>query len=300
MTDHQQMASRLREIFAANRVITEENFTLFHSGGKGADYVDVDTILSDIHGREEFVEAIVEKLEEDVDLEKHGAVAFLDKAFGPVGLLPYTSEIANRIGKQAVILRLDDRIRHGEVKVKGIRHDRSLDGESVLLLDDVVTTGNTQRNAIKLIEQETGARVKSLLTVYARDEEDISDITDETDVEYADSLLTFLDSLDMGLVLSDDPDDYVVEGFADRIQQLYGLSDEEVEEFVGELEEDADNALRGAVERILAREGLADEREMEEAVNRVVSQFDEEFREKLKLYLHTGRRYINQPNAADD
>ena len=300
MTDH--MNSGLSDIFASNDVITEENFTIFRSGGKGSDYVDIDTILGSVTDADALVEEIVEKIESDVSIEKYDRVAFLDKSDGPVGLLPYAREISRKLGKKPLVLRLDKRMRHEVEKVKGIPADASLDRESILLVDDVVTTGNTQRDAIELVENRDG-NVNGLLAVYVRDEKKLADIQEEKGLEYADSLLTYVESLERGLILSDDPADYRYEGFEDRLKDLYDLDDEEVAMLLEELNEDTDEVLREAIMELIEEEGLAEsESEKEAMLNEFLERMDENFKDSLKVYLYRGQKSLgkNLKPVADD
>jgi len=300
MTDH--MNRGLADVFASNHVIIEENFTLFRSGGKGSDYVDIDTILGSATDADIFVEEIVEKIESDIGVEKYDRIAFLDKSDGPVGLLPYAREISHKLGERPLVLRLDKRVRHEIEKVKGIPAEASLDHESVLLVDDVVTTGNTQREAIELVE-DRGGSVTGLLAVYARDEEELAAIRDEKELEYADSLLTYIECLEYGIILSDDPDDYRYEGFEDRLKDLYNLDDKDIAAIIEQLDEDANAVLREAIMELIEEEGLAEsEDEKEELLNDILERMDEDFKDSLKVYLHRGRKSLGEKLklAADD
>lgn len=302
MSNQENMRNRNEDIFAANRVITEENFTLFRSGGKGADYVDIDTILSDVSGRKNFLDNITDVIKNDIQLNQHDIIAFLDKADGPVGLLPYATAIADEINIPVIIVRLNPRIRHKSVKIKGIRPEIGLEGKSVLLLDDVVTTGSTQKNAIDLIEQRD-ANVQSLLSVYSRDSHTLSDIKKKKNLSYSETMLTFEDCLELGLVLSDDPDDYNFDGFVDRIKKLYDLTDQEAAVFERELEEDSKQVLRETIETVIEDNNLlGEEEDIEEAVESVLTDIDEEFKQEFMQYLHRARKGAEQSKKkpADD
>lgn len=304
MSEQQRMKRKLLEAFDDNDVIVEENFAIFHGGGMGVDYVDVDTILSDYGDRAQLVDDLVAEVhdEDAVDVDEYDAVAFLDKDYGPVGLLPYASEISNRLQLPAVTIRLSDRIRLDAMKVKGVNvlKGDGVNGDKVLIFDDVVTSGSTQREAIDIVEN-WGADVEGLVSVYARKPEVLDDLKEEKGLRYATTMLSYMDCLDYGLVLSDDPDDYRVD-IVDRLQELYDLSDEEATELEENLDTEVETVLRDAVESLIDERDLADDsEEKEQLLNAAYSAFDDDVKQTLKSYLPRGTAYTeNSRGQADD
>lgn len=234
MTD--DVDPKLLEGLSRNSVVTAKNFAVFHSAGKGAGFFDIDNVMGDAEYREALLDELVSDIE-GMDAEFNKLV-FLDKDYGPTGLLPAATELSSRLDTDFAILKLWDSLRFDHLKVKGeqIRY-----GDSVLLLDDVITTGNTQERAIDIIDNQ-GGRVAAIYSVLTRQPENVERF--EADGVECESLLSLDDVIHMGLTFPKSPDIYeekdLVSEYRSRVDGEYSAS---------ELESEVDSRVSGLLDR---------------------------------------------------
>lgn len=236
------MNEELLRAIATTPVMSHKNFALYHAGETGNDFFDTDFFLSDADVRSSLVDELVALIEEEFDVSSYDKIAFLDKDYGPVGTIIYASEIADEFGMDMVVIRVKDHLelRFDDLKVKGNLDD----GDSVLIVDDVINTGGTQRRAMEIVE-DLGGIPKGVLCVFARDTEVLEEMTDEWDVgdvATAESLFTH-DSLEhLGLSLAEEPEDYFQEDFASEFVDLL-MEGEEAEITKEEIQHQLDESL---------------------------------------------------------
>lgn len=187
-------------------VIVHKNFCLFHAGEKGGDYFDIDRMTCDPLAQKNLLKKFVEKIRL---LEENGMqynkIAFIDKEMGPVGMMPLASSFSQRLNKKIIILRLRKTLRFDHVQVKGsIEHRNEYPltrGDSVLLIDDVITTGGTQKEAIDLVER-FNAKVIGLICVFLRNDEAKESIRKEKGVKFIETVWTYGELVASGYIFS--------------------------------------------------------------------------------------------------
>lgn len=187
-------------------VLVHKNFCLFHAGEKGGDYFDIDRLTCHPSIQKDLVKEFVGKIR---SMEKRGMqynkIAFIDKEMGPFGVIILASTFSKELDKNIVILRLRKTLRFDHVKVKGwIEHRNEYpltQGDSVLLIDDVITTGGTQKEAIELVEG-FNAKVTGIVCAFARSDEVVENIKEEKGVDFIETIWSYAELVAQGYVLS--------------------------------------------------------------------------------------------------
>lgn len=200
-------------------VAVRKNFTLFHAGARGNDYFDIDRITSDLDAQKSLVEEL-EKLIHGFENKgmKYNKLGFLDKESGPTGLIVLASILSQRLNKEFVVIRLWEKLKFDYLKVKGLARNEGDDpidsNDSILIVDDVITTGGTQKKAIEII-REFGANVAGIACAFIRSKDAISEL-DNLDVHYVDSIWTYNELLYLGYI-SPDPELLVSRDFTHEL-----------------------------------------------------------------------------------
>lgn len=153
----------LSKIQIIKKLYSEGIFTLddiiLKSGKKSPYYCDFRLLISKPELYQQVVEFICSYLE-TLSVEYHhlGSV--------PIGSLPFTTSVANRLNQSFVIPR-------GEKKTYGKKcsMEGSLNvGDTVLVLEDVITTGASVLEAVEIIKNNGGV-VKDIVCIFDREEE---------------------------------------------------------------------------------------------------------------------------------
>lgn len=240
MTDDLSEVGKLLEEIRGNHGLNPANFTLLHAGDKEDDYLDIDFLFGDSGAQLELMEEVESKLNEYDDYDR---LAFINKDYGPIGMLPYASEITNRVNKEGAIVQLDRRIRLDHLRVKGVTYDsRDLKNDRVVIVDDVITTGDTQENAIDILE-DWGAEVVGTVCVYARDL-DTLEYLENSRVEFSDYVFSREDLLELGYILSDDIADYADKDVLQKHREVFGKSDEELNKMYNDAKSRVDEMVQ--------------------------------------------------------
>lgn len=197
-------------------VVIGKNISLYHAGGKGTDFFDVDRLTCDPESQKELSEEIEAKVRL---LEKEGMyfdkMAFIDKESGPVGTILLASTLSQDFKKKIIILRPWSKLKWDHIKVKG--WIENIDGnpikpnDSILLIDDVITTGSIQKDAIEIVERYK-AKVTGLVCVFVRDTEAVEDIKREKKIKYVKTIWNYDELVYRGLVIAQ-PDKLLTEDF---------------------------------------------------------------------------------------
>ena len=129
------------------------------SGKKSPYYCDFRLLISQPELYQEVVEFMCDYLKTlSVEYQHLGSV--------PIGSLPFTTSVANKLGKSFVIPR-------GETKTYGKKcsMEGTLQvGDLVLVLEDVITTGKSVLEAVEIIKNNGGV-VKDIVCIFDREEE---------------------------------------------------------------------------------------------------------------------------------
>lgn len=230
MIEDKELRRELLRGFVSQSVLTHENITFFHSGEKGTDFFDLDNHSGYPAFQRDLLKGLNERIE---SLQDDGLsfdkLAFLDKDSGPAGMLPFAVQLSQELDKQFSIVKTWEKIRIDKLRVKG---SPVTDGESILLIDDVLTTGSTQEKAIDYLENQ-GGDVEGLLVVLARYEHRLQNLTSNKDIPYEDFLFTH-DMLKFGgLSLSEDAESYLSEGYIEEFEELYGIDENQLPDTEG-------------------------------------------------------------------
>lgn len=291
------MNEELLRAIATTPVMSHKNFALYHAGETGNDFFDTDYFLSDEEVRSSLVNELVELVEDEYDVSSYDKIAFLDKDYGPVGTIIYASEIADEFSMDMVVIRVKDHLelRFDDLKVKG---DLDED-DSVLIVDDVINTGGTQRRAMEIVE-ELGGIPEGVLCVFARNPQVLENMQewDIGEVRNATSLFTHDSLVHLGLSLAEEPEDYFEVDFAERFVDILV---EDVEQELANLEEGElknEERVRQKLETVHEK-AEALQRDMEETVDELldegkISEDDEGFRKLVENLYFNSVAFVNQ------
>jgi len=186
-------------------IITYKNYSLFHSGKKGDDYFDIDRLISHLEEQIALIKnltLIIQSWQKDgLDFNK---IVFIEKSSGPIGMLPIATSLSQNLGVDFVTIRLRQNLRllHTQVKgwIKKRNHYPLYPKDKVLLIDDVITTGHTQLDAIKLVSK-FNAKVVGIAVSLIRDEKAVDEIKDATSIKFIGATFTHDELATLGYLL---------------------------------------------------------------------------------------------------
>lgn len=212
-----------RNLYEALRkypVLIHKNFCLFHAGERGDDYFDIDRLTCNPSIQKNLIDRFKEKIDAlEGEGMRYDKIAFIDKEMGPTGAIVLASALSQILEKEIIILRLQKNLRFDHVKVKGWIKTRGeyplKPNESVLLIDDVITTGTTQKKAIELVER-FGAEVTGIVCAFVRRNEAIDNIRGEKKVDFIDTIWTYDELVYLGYMLPN-PQMLLSENFAHKL-----------------------------------------------------------------------------------
>lgn len=168
-----KLKRKLFEELMVHPAIVTKNKFMYVSGYSGFDFFDSDhlslspetsSLISSI-----YVNLIQKLVENGIKINK---LAFLEKSGGTVGPITLTAMISKETGLDAVVIRrrvpcLCDLCR-SKLRVKGADIKPLSSGDSVVLMEDVATTGNTIDEAARIVEA-SGARVAAAVVLLDRE-----------------------------------------------------------------------------------------------------------------------------------
>jgi orotate phosphoribosyltransferase len=239
MSSDDGLDRQIAEGLSKTDAITPKNFVVLHSSGQGTGFVDIDSIITDKEYGEILVQNIIDEIKSmSCEFDK---VAFLDKDYGPTGLISGASEISRELDKDFVVVKLWDTLRFNELKIKG---GPIQNGESILILDDVITSGETQKRAQNII-RKAGGNVAGVYAVLARDMQAYSELKKEEDSVQYECMTTLSELQGAGLAHSESAEDIlesdVVKEYIDALDGGEKILDEE--KIRQDLNEDVDAML---------------------------------------------------------
>jgi len=252
MEEHEK---KLLEAMHKYPVIVHKNFCLFHAGEKGSDFFDLDRLIGKPLEQKNLLKSIKNKIE---DLEKKGMrynkIAFVDKESGPVGAIVLASALSQELGKEIIILRPWKKLKFDHLKVKGRIEDVNdktiKPNDLILLIDDVITTGDVQKRAIEIIERFK-AKVTGLISVFVRKNEVIEDLKKEKKINYIESIWTYDTLSSLGFILAQS-DTLLSKNF---VREFVNQSISE--EKVPYVEKEIDNQLEEIISDILEKKHIS-------------------------------------------
>lgn len=146
-----QNKEELIKLLKENEVIKFGNFTL-SSGKKSSYYVDMKRAVTD----PKILSKVAEMISESLDKEK------TDKIAGPaLGAIPIVAAVSLKSEIPMLMIR---KARKGYGTSKLIEGDLEK-GDSVVVVEDVTTTGNSLINAIKAVSENGGVVKKAFVVV---------------------------------------------------------------------------------------------------------------------------------------
>jgi orotate phosphoribosyltransferase len=292
------MDTELLSEFVEHEAIKPGNYALLHAGGKAKDYIDIDTLLEDLVAQRELLDNLEQSIIQNQDMETYDRLAFLDKDYGPVGMLPYASELSNRLETESIIIQLKRQHRLDHLHIKGVDYGDGapLEGESLLLIDDVVTTGNTQKEAIDVVD-DWGGTVKGVVCAYNRnkDGEDALEKLEndpDLDVEFTEYALSNTGCIELGVLLDDEIGNYVDIDVLEHKEEL-GIPEEEAEELRQESEEVVDNMTKEITRRIVDEDEVDNPSEMNRLAEEHSDSLNEETRKALEQFYTASKVFMN-------
>lgn len=146
-----QNKEELIKLLKENEVIKFGNFTL-SSGKKSSYYVDMKRAVTD----PKILSKVAEMISERLDKEK------TDKIAGPaLGAIPIVTAVSLKSEIPMLMIR---KAKKGYGTSKLIEGDLE-EGDSVVVVEDVTTTGNSLINAIKAVSENGGVVKKAFVVV---------------------------------------------------------------------------------------------------------------------------------------
>lgn len=282
------------------KALTPANYTLLHAGGKETDYFDLDALLGDQSARKEFINRLVETVRQNISLSDYSHFAVLDKEYGPVGMLPYTYEISERLGLEPIIVQIEHNIRLEHLPIKGVAYqgkDSFSDENSIIVIDDVVTTGDTQREAIKLLE-EWGGSTNAVICAYARDEENLKELelNDDLSIDTTAAILTESLCEDLGLLLKDNLEKYIGKNTLEKYDTVFNLSEETKTEISREAEVEVETMIQDIVkDQIESYSDTLSSSEKDRIISESVDSFNKHTKKAFENFYIDSKLMIDQP-----
>ena len=117
------------------------------SGKQSPYYIDLRVIPSFPDAFHEICEAYAEQINSEIGLPNFDRIAGV-----PIAGIPFASQIAYNLQKPFLYVRKDIKLHGRERRVEGIL----VSGDRVLLIDDLLTTGLTLKNAVEAARAEGG------------------------------------------------------------------------------------------------------------------------------------------------
>jgi len=197
-------------------VIVSKNISVYHAGAAGTDFFDADRLICDPESQKALLEETKAKIkllqEKGMSFDK---IAFLDKESGPVGTILLASTLSQHFQKKIIILRPWRKLKLDHIKVKGwienVNEDPIKPNDTILLIDDVITTGATQKDAIDIVERHR-AKVTGIICIFVRDTKAIENLKIEKKIEYFETIWDYDELVYRGLILAQ-PDKLLAEDF---------------------------------------------------------------------------------------
>ena len=229
-----ELRRKLLEAFVEHGVLSHDQITLMHSGERGTDYFDLDNMSGSPEKQRLVIEGVLRMIE---SLESRGMefdkLVFLHKDSGPIGMPVFASELSQRLEREFVLLKMWSKLRFEELRVKGAGIN---DGDSVLILDDVITSGNTQKRAIEFVRNQ-GGDVSGIACMLERIEGRLREVGENNGEDIkTETLFTLKDLEYAGLGLIRDENSYLSEDFIEEFDERYGMNEKKLEN-VDEIEE---------------------------------------------------------------
>lgn len=230
------------ELIVSNSVISFKDTVLYHGGDTGTDFFDIDVITGNSDSQSQLLDVIQKYIARmSNDGLEYDKIALIHKDMGPIGLITYGSQLSKLLDKELVMVKRWRNLREDDLRVKGAKLEEE---DSVLLIDDVVTTGATQKSAIDAIENK-GATVSGLLTLFTRNWDVLEDISGVKDINYLESVVTHDELEYVGIALPENPEKYFRSNFIRRYIHMMGEG-EQAEQM---LEEDVEDAITKLLEK---------------------------------------------------
>jgi orotate phosphoribosyltransferase len=106
----------------------------------------------------------------------------LDVVAGPeLGAVPLVTAVSLTTGLNAAFIRKSEKDHGTKSRIEGVLQS----GQSVVLLEDVTTTGSTMLDSVDLIENTIGANIKRLIVIVDRNEGAVENFKNHgLDLEY--------------------------------------------------------------------------------------------------------------------
>lgn len=228
-------------------IITYKNYSLFHSGKKGDDYFDIDRLISHLEEQISLIEnltLIIKALQnEGLDFNK---LVFIEKSSGPIGMLPIATSLSQNLGVDFVTIRLKHNLRLLHTQVKGWIEKKNqyplYPGDKVLLIDDVITTGHTQLDAIKLIGKFK-AEVVGIAVALIREEKAVDEIKDVTGIKFVGATFTHDELATLGYILPSSKELFT-EDYIEKIsKKIFKEDEDKAIEYSKKLNHDLDKEI---------------------------------------------------------
>ncbi|MBD3192570.1 MAG: hypothetical protein GF308_18160 [Candidatus Heimdallarchaeota archaeon] len=251
----------LIECLRERRAIETKNELIYTAGFTGFDFFDLTKLTLSPETLEKVVFMYLDLLEKVKEAGiKYNKLAFLQKTIGPIVL---ASNLAQKTGKELLVVKetvpTTKKLTY-ELAVKGSVEPPVLEGDKIILVSDVISSGGTVLKGVNILE-EAGGEVVAVVAIVDRqitiDEKNAKEVFEERNIPLF-TLITRERLLSLGFI-EPSKEDLENEDYFDLLKKIIciKIGEGNVAQNLEEIIEKNKNFLDLKVEKLLKDKGIA-------------------------------------------